>query len=97
MNNERPPRMVFVQVIDGVGEIDVPHGGEVTAFGVIPPTSTAKYDIGGFDTDGFLLYFEQNVVGNLQAEARAHIWGQHNVVISNAVDGRYKVKLWFKN
>ena len=89
--------MVLIEVINGFGQIDVAHGGEVTAFGVIPPEKKSKYDIGGFDTDGFLLYFVDGAVGNLQAEARAHIWGQHNIVISNAKDGKYKVKLWYKN
>ena len=92
------PQSFDVSVTGGEGEITRTVGGLVMAVGVIPPDAAAKYDVTGYDAEGFLLYFGDDVVGNVNMAARAQIFGTHRVVISQAShNGIYKVKLWFEN
>src|SRR3990167_7802915 len=90
------PRLVEVTVVDGAGSVLMPYQGTIFSIGVIPPTSGAQYDISGFDSDGFLLYFGDDVVGKINMAVKAQIFGKHTVTISEAsADGSYKVKMWY--
>lgn len=92
------PKFLRVEVINGYGAISVSGaGGLASSVGVIPPDG-AKYDISGIDGDGFVLYFGDDISGNVNMEVNAQIHDTHTIVISDASkDGTYKVKIWFGN
>ena len=91
------PQIANINVLSGSGSGLINQGGLVFAIGVIPPNG-AQYDISGFDSDGFLLYFGDDVTGRINLAIRALIYGPHTIQISEAsVDGVYKVKLWYEN
>ena len=94
--NEHLPTLVVVTVAEGIGEKNVPGGGEILAVGVIPPNDSAQYDIAGYDCDNFLLYLGDDVVGKVNMPCQAQVYDHHKVKISDAtVDGTYKVKIWW--
>ncbi len=91
------PRIVSITVIGGTGEAKVSQDGVIFSIGVIAPAN-AIYDLTGLDSDGFLLYFGNNVSGNINMAVRAQIDGNHTVRINDTTtDGVYKVKLWYEN
>lgn len=99
------PKFVRVFVVGGCGSITISGaGGRACAVGVIAPVdekggqAKAKYDITAVDADGFVLYFGDDVEGNVNMEVNAQIHDTHSVIITDASrDGVYKVKIWFGN
>lgn len=91
------PQIANIEVIGGIGELRIKQSGLVFALGVIAP-SGAIYDITGFDNDGFLQYFGDNISGNVNMAIRAQFDGNHMVRISDTTtDGLYQVKFWYEN
>lgn len=100
---DRLPLYFLVSVVGGFGAASIPGvGGRARAVGLIAPRNgkpdgqKAKYDITGVDGDGFVLYFGDDVEGNINMEVSAQLHDTHSVIITDASrDGLYRGKIWF--
>lgn len=92
------PILIEIPVSGGQGELAISRHGVVMAVGVIPPDDAAQFDIGGYDCDGFMIYYGDDLVGKSTMAARAQVYDRHLIKITEAThDGTYKVKLWWES
>lgn len=97
MASEYLPKLAVITVSSGSGSALVALGGNVIAFGIIPPSDSTVYDIEFADSDGFGLGGESQLTGKTTIYEAFQAHGTTTVTISNASsDGSYRVKIWFR-
>ena len=95
-------RDLTVTVASNTGEVYTsaypggPVHGLMTMVGVQPPAAESTYDLAIYDEAGFILYGEENLTGDTTISLEKLCNSALRVVLSNASDGSYAVRLYVR-
>ena len=95
MGGQQLPARVRIVVSGNSGSITSNLSGEVIGIGVDAPGG-ATWDLNLVEADGMGIFTTLAVSGDAYIQFSGHLWGDITVSLSNATDGTYFVKLYYR-
>ena len=90
------PRKFNITVSGNSGSVTYELFGDAKSISIVPPGS-ATFDLEMFDSDGHYFVAEDDISGTNKVQILDTLYGNYTILISNAADGVYKLRLsWQK-
>jgi len=95
MSFEIVPEKIAITVTGSSGSATKKRSAHLCAIGIIAPAG-AVYDLEIVDGDGFGLFAKTGISGNATLAVDAQLYAEQTISLTNATNGSYSLKLWFK-